>query len=462
MDRRKFLKTAGATAAATLAGTWAMTAAASRPTPVQLRIQTARYRLGESITDGMVSLSPNAPPPILRLKQGSPFAADVVNTLSDATAMHWHGIRLPNRMDGVPYLTQWPIMQGETWRYEFTSQDAGTYWYHPHCMTMEQMARGLTGILIVEEREDPGFDSETVLNLRDFRLGKDDQFTKLYSARKAARGGTLGNVMTANWEQNPVYTHLAGSLVRLRLAATDTTRIYQITIDGAAGRILAMDGHPIREPVPWPSEEQPLVLGPGQRSDIAIVMPAQEGREVVIAHRGGGRVRALARLRSVGSDQRRSLRDLSPLAANKVPNFDPKTAQKIDLVIGWSPDGTKPNNGFCGSVGPNFWAINRTAWPGDAAKETGAIAKLTLGQSYVMRLRNESPNTHPIHIHGLVFRPLRSNQRTLPSNWTDTIVVRKNEIIDIGFVADNPGDWALHCHVIEHQKTGLAGYIRVA
>ncbi|MEM9356994.1 MAG: multicopper oxidase family protein, partial [Pseudomonadota bacterium] len=296
MDRRTFLQTAGATAVATLGGAWAVTAAAPHPTPVQLKIQNARYRLRNNATDGMVSLSPNTPPPVLRLKQGIRFAADVVNTLPDATAMHWHGIRLPNKMDGVPYLTQWPIMQGETWRYEFTSQDAGTYWYHPHCMTMEQMARGLTGILIVEERDDPGFDGETALNLRDFRLGDDDQFAKLYSARRAARGGTLGNVMTANWEQNPVYTHSAGSLVRLRLAATDTTRIYQLTVDGAEGRVIAMDGHPIRESVSWPTEQQPLVLGPGQRADIAVVMPAQEGRDVVIAHRGGGRVRALARL----------------------------------------------------------------------------------------------------------------------------------------------------------------------
>ena len=462
MDRRTFLTLAGSIGASVATG--GMAAMAMRPdeSPLKLKIQPAQYRIRKLLTDNMVSLSPTSPPPVLRMKQGVSFSADVVNLLPDATAMHWHGIRLPNKMDGVPYLTQWPIMQGETWRYEFTPQDAGTYWYHPHCMTMEQMARGLTGLLIVEEAVELGFDAETAINLRDFRIGEDDQFLKLYSARKAARGGTLGTVMTANWQQDPIYEHPSGSLIRLRIGATDTTRIYQLTIDGAQGYVMAMDGHPLRVAVPWPNEEAPLVLGPGQRVDVAVLMPSDEGKEVVVHHLSRGRVQPLARLRSTGPSQRRGIREVAALPANHVPDVDLKSSQRVDVVIGWSPDGRKPNNGFCGSLGPNFWAMNRTPWPGDAAENNGPIARLKLGKSYVIRLRNESPNTHPIHIHGLVFRPLRSNQRVLPSNWTDTIVVRKNETIDIALVADNPGDWAIHCHVIEHQKTGLAGYIRVA
>ena len=95
-------------------------------------------------------------------------------------------------------------------------------------------------------------------------------------------------------------------------------------------------------------------------------------------------------------------------------------------------------------------------------KNVGPVADLKLGKSYVLRLRNDSPNMHPIHLHGLAFLPIRSNKRRLARNWTDTILLLKNETIDIALKADNPGDWALHCHVIEHQKTGLAGYLRVA
>ena len=88
------------------------------------------------------------------------------------------------------------------------------------------------------------------------------------------------------------------------------------------------------------------------------------------------------------------------------------------------------------------------------------MATLERRQSYILKLRNESPYTHPIHLHGLSFLPLRSNKRRLRRNWTDTTLLR-GETVEIALVADNPGDWAFHCHVIEHQKTGLAGYIRI-
>jgi FtsP/CotA-like multicopper oxidase with cupredoxin domain len=437
-------------------------AGAPSANPAALRIQPARYRLREKLTENMVSVLPDAPPPVLRLKQGVPFSIDVTNMLPEASTMHWHGIRVPNNMDGVPYLTQWPIVQNETWHYSFTPKDAGTYWYHPHCTTMEQMARSLTGIIVIAERDDPGFDGEEVLNLRDFRIGKDDQFLQLYSARAAARAGTLGTVMTANWRQNPVYEHRAGSLLRLRVAATDTTRIYALKIDGAEGRIIAADGHPLREKLPWPTAEAPITLAPGQRLDFAIQMPAEENKDVVLSYHDKQRTVPLATLRSTGSSLGRDLRELASLPPSEVPDIDPGASEIIEMVFGWSADGLKPNNGLCGSFGYTFWSIDREPWPGDAAKGTTPLADLKLGRSYVLRLRNESPNSHPIHLHGQVFRPLRSNKRKLASNWTDTILLEKSETIDVGLVADNPGDWAFHCHVIEHQKTGLSGFVRVS
>ena len=123
-----------------------------------------------AVTKGMMSFSPDGPPPVIRMPRNSEFVVDVTNDLQEPTTVHWHGLRIPNKQDGVPYLTQWPIMQGETMRYAFSAPDAGTYWYHPHCNTLEQIGRGMTGVLIVEDDEDAGFDDELILNLRDFRL----------------------------------------------------------------------------------------------------------------------------------------------------------------------------------------------------------------------------------------------------------------------------------------------------
>ena len=426
-------------------------------------IRRARFPLIEGITTtGLVSTLPDAPPPVIRMRRNTPYLARVTNRLDDYTAMHWHGLRLDNAMDGVPYLTQFPIAQNESFEYELFSPDAGTFWYHPHCMTMDQMALGLTGILVVEEDEDPGFDAEVPLNLRDFRLDGNGEWIDLWTARGAARGGTFGTIMTTNWRTEPQYEAPSGGLIRLRVAATDTTRIYRLFLPDAEAKIIALDGHPLPALIDMPrTEEEALVLGPGQRADIALLMPQAEGQIATLFTDMPGNARVLARLVATGASENRSLDNLLPLPANPVPEPELAGARREEFVFGWPPEGDIPNNGLCGSLPYTFWSINRTPWAGDAAEAVGPLATFRKNESVIMRLRNESPNDHPIHLHGLVFRPLASNKRTLPPYWTDTVLLQREETIDIVFVADNPGDWAFHCHVIEHQKTGLAGFIRV-
>ena len=457
MKRREFLFGSATAAGAVGLGGFGRASGAE-----ELVIQPASFTLRDQTTTGMVSVSPDAPPPVLYGKQGEVMRLSVRNTLPDYTAMHWHGLRIPNGMDGVPYLTQMPIGPDEVFEYEFTPPDAGTYWYHPHCMTMEQMAHGLTGVMVIAEAEDPGFDSEQVINLRDFRLDDNDQFLPAYTARGAARAGTFGNVPTANWLTQPVYNHTAGGLVRLRVVNSDTTRIYKLHLTGAEARIIAWDGHPVEIDLPMPSAEEPLLVGPGQRVDFAVSMPDGEGQTVDLMAKLPGRPpRPMAKLRATGRSVARDLRDLRPLPDNPLAKPDLTRAEVHEFVFGWTPEGGAPNNGFCGSLGYNFWSINRTPWPGDAAQDVGPLATLELGKSYVLRLRNESPNLHPIHLHGLAFLPLTSNQRKLPPLMTDTMLLLKDEVVEIALVADNPGDWAFHCHVIEHKKTGLTGFIRV-
>lgn len=471
MKRRDFLITAGASFFAGGVSSLGLSAIgapmSNAPETTNLKLQHTNFLFREQPTNKLVSLSQNAPPPVIYGLQDQPMKLNVINGLNEYTAMHWHGLRIPNKMDGVPYLTQLPIAGGETFNYEFTPPDAGTYWYHPHCMTMTQMASGLTGIMVIKEKIDSGFDSEEIINLRDFRLDKSDQLKQPYTLRGAARAGTFGNVMTANWLKSPVYNHKTGSLVRLRLANTDTTRIYALFLtssDGQGitdGQIIAWDGHPTDHQIKMPAEQHPLLLGPGQRVDIACKMPAIEGQTINIIAKVRANKKLMASLLSIGQDQKRILKELKPLTKNPVTEPDLKNAKVHEIIFGWSPEGTEPNNGFCGSLGKTFWSINRTPWPGDNSENTSPVATLKLGNSYILRLRNSSPNLHPIHLHGLVFKPLRSNKRKVLPNWTDTFLLLKNEVVDIALVADNPGDWAFHCHVIEHQKTGLSGYIRV-
>lgn len=265
-----------------------------------------------------------------------------------------------------------------------------------------------------------------------------------------------------NWQIEPTYTATAGSLVRLRIAVTDTTRIYKLVLPPIEGKVIAWNGHPVLEPMPMPSAEHPFWLSPGERVDIAIRMPDEDGAILPLDTMIGQTAYPVCTLAATGTTVRRDLAELKPLPQNPIAEPDLDNAEFHEFLFGWSPEGDGTDNGFCGSYDYIFWSINRTPWPGDAAPGTGPLAELKLGKSYILRLRNESPNLHPIHLHGLVFKPIRSNMRRLPANYTDTVLLLKDEIIDIALVADNPGDWAFHCHVIEHQKTGLSGFIRVS
>lgn len=406
------------------------------------------YRVGEAA---------EGPPPVLRIRKGEEFAATLVNRLQEPTTVHWHGLRIANAMDGVPEMTQPYVYPGDTFDYRFTPPDAGTFWYHPHCNTLEQMGRGLTGVIVVEDPADPVFDAEVVLNLRDFRLGGDGQFITQFKPRDAARGGTYGTVRTVNWKQEPAYEAPAGGLVRVRIAATDVTRVYRLALKGGAAKVVSLDGNPIAAPFPLDLYD----LGPGQRMDLVLRMPDGEGEVVTLSNVKGSTPWTVASLRAVGANLKRDLNDVAALAANPVPVADLRAAEIIPMdFTATAEHGARPS--ICGSLGYTFWAINRVAWPGDTADTVAPLAELKLGRSYILRIANRTPHAHPIHLHGMSFHIIASNQPRLLGYPTDTILLQPDERADLALVADNPGQWMLHCHIIEHQKTGMSSYVTVS
>lgn len=458
LTRRSALIGLGASAGAPLL---AMTGLRAQPATLPLAARETRADIVGTPTEGLWSYADGGPGPVLRLRQGEPALIRFENRLSEMTTVHWHGLRVPHAMDGVPWISQLPMTTGEVFDYAFTPEDAGTFWYHPHCNTFEQLQRGLNGILIVEERQDPGFDTDLALLLRDFRLDGEGRFLPLSVPRNAARGGTLGTVMTANWQVDPLLEAAAGGLVRLRCVNSDVTRLHRLFLPGTEGRIVALDGHPVDAAPAWPaSPEAAHALAPGQRIDLALRMPASGTVELMTATVGGPR--RLARLAASGADRRRALAELPALPPNPVPVLDLAAAPVLDFLFGWSPAGdAEGGSSLCGETGLRFWSINRTAAAADGPEPGAPLATLDLGRTYRLRLRNETQNAHPVHLHGLVFRVLASNRRSIVPHWTDTVLLTEGETIELGLLADNPGDWVFHCHVIEHQKTGLSGYLRV-
>ena len=208
--------------------------AEAAPEPYLLKaVKTQAALTNTGLTKDIMSWGDGGMPPVLRMTKGKPYAARLTNTLDEPTTIHWHGLRIANKMDGVPFMTQPYVYTGDSFDYAFTPPDAGTFWYHPHCNTLTQMGHGMTGVIVVEDEADPTFDSEVVLNLRDWRLGSDGQFIAPFRPRDAAKTGTYGTVRTANWHQEPQYDAPACGLIRLRIAVTDVTLIFSLKMEGA-------------------------------------------------------------------------------------------------------------------------------------------------------------------------------------------------------------------------------------
>jgi FtsP/CotA-like multicopper oxidase with cupredoxin domain len=438
-----------------IAGKFGLAEAAPEPQLLKA-VKTQASLTDAGMTKDIMSWGENGMPPVLRMIKGKPYAARLTNTLDEPTTIHWHGLRIDNKMDGVPFMTQPYVYTGDNFDYAFTPPDAGTFWYHPHCNTLTQMGHGMTGIIIVENPDDPDFDAEIVLNLRDWRLGGDGQFIAPFRPRDAAKTGTYGTLRTANWHQEPQYDAPAGGLLRLRIAITDVTRIFSLRMEGAEATVIAIDGNAVPKRFPLDL----LQVGPGQRLELAVRMPDSEGAVATLEDIRGTTPKTIASLRAVGQSLKRNVGDLAALSQNPVAKADPSSAEKIPLVLSATAENAAADS-ICGTLGYSFWAINKVPWPGDTADPTAPLAELKLGKSYIFQLENVTPHAHPIHLHGMSFTTVSSSTRDAMPLVSDTYLIQPDEKVQLAFVADNPGDWMLHCHIIEHQKTGMTSYLRV-
>ncbi|MGH8352077.1 MAG: multicopper oxidase family protein [Pseudomonas sp.] len=390
-----------------------------------------------------------APGVELRSRQGDWLRVRFINRLEVPTTIHWHGIRLPLEMDGVPYVSQLPVLPGEYFDYRFKTPDAGSFWYHPHVSSSEQLGRGLVGPLIVEEREPSGFQHERTLSLKSWHVDDQGAFSAFSVPREAAREGTRGRLSSINGVPAPTLELPAGQVVRLRLINVDSSVTYRLNLPGGEARIYALDGNPV-EPRPLGKE---YWLGPGMRLDLALRVPAA-GQELPLRN---GPLR-LATLKSLASPEPAGAWPPA-LPANPVAEPDLARAQTLRFTFEWTAalsDQVAQGGSY------RYWQINGQAWDiQDKSCADRPIASLKRGGHYIFTLRNMAQYQHPIHLHGMTFKVLDSDRRTIIPYFTDTYLLGKNETARIAFVADNPGVWMFHCHVIDHMETGLMAAIEV-
>jgi FtsP/CotA-like multicopper oxidase with cupredoxin domain len=376
--------------------------------------------------------------------------------------VHWHGIRIDNAMDGVPGLTQAPVPPGGRFDYDFALPDAGTYWYHAHVTSMEQVGRGLAGPLIVTEPEPPEVDGEEVLMLDDWLLDPETaQFvTPFAQPMMLSHAGRIGNLVGVNGAFAPRLEARRGARLRLRLINAANARIFRLRLQGLAGWTVALDGMPLAEP----QRLEELLLAPAQRADVIVDVEAEAAAPAgLLMHAGSGGWQALVEMDvTPGTAPRRTPPAALPPNPRSAPP-DLAQAQRLEMVMAGGAMAGLPQARHAGALLDGralaqrglFWAL-----AGEAGRPEAPFARLPLGSTARLRFDNRTAFAHGMHLHGMHFRALGPDGAMGPLR--DTLLSQPRTATEVVFRADNPGKWLLHCHMLGHAAAGMTSWIEVA
>ncbi len=470
MNRRELLHTLAGAPLMTLPGL----ARADTPRPLAAA-PTTLAAAGEAALP-VWAYGASVPGPVLRHRRGDWVDIELHNRLPEATTVHWHGIRLPNAMDGVPHLTQAPIEPGARFRYRFRLPDSGTYWYHPHLGAAEQLERGLAGALVVEDEAPPAVDDDTVWLLDDWRLDAQGRIAEdFYRFHDVAHAGRLGQRLTVNGALRPELALRSGQRVRLRLVNAANARLFALQPEpGVNAWLIARDGMPAAQAVPW---DAPLLIGPGMRADV--VVDAVRAGRFAIRQFNGREAEVLATVVVSGGND--TAARPAPLPSRHTPPPEPALADAALYTLrlgggarsreGWPADTpeartVRQQRRAAGAREADpVWTINGQAHMGDHHGHHGQpppAFRVPLGRSVRIAFENLTAWWHPMHLHGHHFKVLSRNGEALAETaWRDTVLLAPGDRAEVAFVADNPGRWMIHCHVLEHHAGGMGTHFEV-
>ncbi len=471
---------------------------------LDLRVGPVAKQLHDT-TVRMLAYNGSVPGPTLRVRQGSEITVHVTNQGDLDTTVHWHGLRLDNRYDGVPHETQAPIAVGSDFTYRIRFPDPGLYWYHPHVREDYAQEVGLYGNVIVDPVEPdywPAVDREIVLTLDDLLVedGRVAPFSRTETTHAAM--GRFGNVFLTSGEPDLRLAARSGEVVRLWLTNTATTRVFDVRLPGARMKLVGGDSGRVEH------EElvSEVLLAPSERAVVDVLF--DRAGELLLEHSTPRRSYPLAAI-TVEEEQARS----SSAGAFEVLRHAPELEverQTIDTWLAAPPDkilalvaemgevaGGHAHGAAHGPAGHHAaesaqsataaggieWEdemveVNRATTPATMTwklvdRTTGVDSaafdwSFAVGDRVKIRLVNEResdhPMHHPFHIHGAGrFLVLARDGSTEPNLvWKDTVLVRAGQTVDLLFDVTNPGLWMAHCHIPEHMESGMMFSFTVA
>jgi FtsP/CotA-like multicopper oxidase with cupredoxin domain len=445
-----------------------------------------------------------APGPLLTVNQGDFVEVTVHNRLNVPISVHWHGIAVPGAEDGVPGLTQEPIAPGATYVYRFVAKYAGTYWYHSHVNSVEEIGEGLYGGLVVlpKTQSTPAPDKDYTLLLHEWST------SSMSSGMSDSGGMDMGNMSGMNMsgmddmgsmnmnvpnlrtngfqvtdmdrsavnEMSNLYDAYTinetasgktileakpGQTVRLRLVnAGNMTHL--MTLVGTSFKVIALDGQDISNPTPI--ENELLPIGAAQRYDVEFTMPESGNVQLVSADPNmTERMQLRATIGDTMDSKMGAITDMPDV--QKEPWFDFthygsglstvrqafSPNQKIDKTFNMDLGVAMNKSGM-------VYTINGKAFPNvpPFVVNTGDTVKI--------HIENKSAYIHPMHLHGHDFQVLTRDGKPVTGSpiFLDTLEVLPGETYDVAFKADNPGLWMFHCHDLHHASAGMDVVIQYA
>lgn len=460
---------------------------------ITLVAKKGTQKLSSGVTVPVWTFNGSAPGPEIRVKKGEKVRVTLKNELPSPVSIHWHGYPVPNKMDGVPGVTQDAVAPGKNFTYSFVADKAGTYWYHSHQDSVNQVDRGLYGAFVVEEPEEK-YDRDYTLMLDEWVTDKRQinrqiaSMTQGNSQKDNKDSGGMnhmpgmnrndsdhdrdrmdmgnidmsGNMMKDNMSMYDLYTingKSGHSVKPLDVKKGDNVRLrfinagylpHDIHIHGHSIRVITTDGQPINNP--QAVKNQVIPVAPGERYDVSFIADnpgkwyiedqgttkAADGMKTVIDYAGSktttDRPNPDSSLPAINFDQ---------YGANAKPTFT--LNQKYDVNYTMDLNAGMDNNGMIytinGKTFPNFDPI-----------------KVRRGDRVKVKLVNRDPmNNHPMHLHGHFFQVLSKNGKPVTGSpiYKDTLNVKPGETDEVAFLADNPGNWLFHCHDLHHASAGM-------
>jgi FtsP/CotA-like multicopper oxidase with cupredoxin domain len=479
MNRRRFLALAGAGIANTVAVSRAFaaqgTAIAGTLHESRRVARRAEVDFGPLGRRTIWTYDGQFPGREIRVREGDRLRVIVQNELPEPTTIHWHGVPVPNPMDGVPGLTQRPIALGASFTYEFDARPAGSYLYHSHQGL--QIQRGLAGPLVVEERSPHvAYDRDYTLVLDDLLPGDPPEMTSQAERPSRGRmgGGMMGGMMRGGGggmmgrsgmgsmmgslgipdylallvngrppADPPAFDVKRGDRVRLRFMNPSGATTYRVAIAGHRMSVSHADGRPVK-----PVEVDALEIGMGERYDV-IVEARNPGAWAIAAAPLQGSPepgRAILRYLDARGAPQPAGQELEGLRRGRVLQLDDLVSTEPDGRAAVAPD-RDVDLLLSGGMMSSAWTIGGQVYPGADPIE------IRRGERVRFRLRNMSMALHPMHLHGHFFRVGRA--------WKDTVLVPPHMgEASFEFRADNPGRWFFHCHNAYHMEMGMAREVR--